>query len=326
MRHPALVLTYRRIDSALQICAQLAILGVKNIYVSIDGGRSPMEIQNQKESLIQFETIAKKFDIHIYVRHASQNMGVAVGVISGIDWFFQNVNSGYILEDDLIFDHDFLDFCDLGLDKLQNFPNIWMISGNQYLDSQGKYIWTNYPLIWGWATWKVKWEFFRKKLSGAEISWSSDSTPSQVRRFWKTGYKRALSGILDSWAVPFATQMRQSDGLSLLPPVNLVSNKGVDDFATHTQKRTWHTNRRIEKLNHWPSYLQAWKAIPSKRQLTAQNKLLEKMIYKIRLRHFFIEFYSFMFDRFRFGEGKNLLARLSDSHASLPAYYFYNCD
>lgn len=325
MRHAALVLTYNRPASTVKICENLVALGVVDIYVSIDGGKNETEKLGQEKLIARLHDLSKQHKVRVSVRHANKNIGVSAGVISGIDWFFNQVEFGYILEDDLIFNQDFLDFCDLGFEKFKDEPAIWMISGNQYLDSKPECIWTNYPLIWGWATWASKWYEFRNSLFNNQFIIGHGVAKYPVRQFWKISYMRAMNGILDSWAVLYASQMRACQGLSLLPPVNLVANVGVDRFASHTRRVAWHTGWKIGILLDYPSFENYWSSIPENRNIIAQNELLEERIYKIGFRHYFANIYSCALDSFRFTKGKNLEDRLIEAGKKSSKYYSYDC-
>lgn len=322
MRHSALVLTYNRLDSALKICNQLIECGVSSIYVSIDGGKTKELKRNQEKLISDLHLLSIESQIQICIRHSRKNLGVSAGVISGVDWFFERVDSGYIFEDDLLFGEDFLDFSDRGLEFFYNDETVWMISGNQYLSSDS--IWTNYPLIWGWATWKTKWVEFRSLLLGPKLTFSPQSTRFRVKQFWEIGFARAISGRLDSWAVPYASQMLSRQKLCLLPPVNLVSNIGVDDYASHTQESAWHTGWNRGNLDNFPKFSGNWNLDSKPRNCSRQNRLLEREIYRIRFRHVFIKIYSRLFDSYRFESRSSLLSRLSESANNLTDYYFYN--
>jgi hypothetical protein len=322
MRHSALVLTYNRLDSALKICKQLTEDGVSSIFVSIDGGKTDELKRSQEKLISSLHLLSIESQTQISIRHSRENLGVSAGVISGVDWFFEKVDSGYIFEDDLFFSGDFLDFADMGLEFFRNDETVWMISGNQYLSSDSN--WSNYPLIWGWATWKTKWVEFRSHLLGPRLSFSPQSTRFRVKQFWEIGFARAINGGLDSWAVPYASQMLSRQKLCLLPPVNLVSNIGVDDYASHTRESAWHTGWNLGDLRNFPNFSDNWYLDSKLRICSRQNRLLEREIYRIRFRHVFIKIYSRLFDSFRFERRSGLLSRLSESTNNLTDYYFYN--
>ena len=322
MRHSALVLTYNRLDSALKICKQLTEYGVSSIFVSIDGGKTNELKRNQEKFISSLHSLSIESQTQISIRHSRENLGVSAGVISGVDWFFEKVDSGYIFEDDLVFSGDFLDFADMGLEFFCNDESVWVISGNQYLNSDSN--WSNYPLIWGWATWNTKWVEFRSHLLGPKLSFSPQSTRFRVKQFWEIGFARAINGRLDSWAVPYASQMLSRQKLCLLPPVNLVSNIGVDDYASHTQKSAWHTGWNLGDLRNFPNFSDNWYRDSKLRICSRQNRLLEREIYRIRFRHVFIKIYSRLLDSYRFERRSGLLSRLSESANNLTDYYFYN--
>jgi len=56
----------------------------------------------------------------------------------------------------------------------------------------------------------------------------------KVAGFWNIGAWKARTRLIDSWAIPFAQNFHKQGYLSILPPQNLVSNIGIDEFAAHT--------------------------------------------------------------------------------------------
>jgi hypothetical protein len=54
--------------------------------------------------------------------------------------------------------------------------------------------------------------------------------------YWISGARRAKEGFVDAWDTPLASAMWQRRKMALLPGVNHVSNRGMDDHATHTKE------------------------------------------------------------------------------------------
>jgi hypothetical protein len=173
-----------------------------------------------------------------------------------------------------------------------------MISGTQHFanfDEPTKTIWTNYPMVWGWASWSQKWQIMRASLiKDKHIRMRNLLDPRYL--FWAVGGNRALSGKVDAWDTPLAFEFRYQKKLCLLPPVNLVSNIGIDEFATNTKSESSYLNEEMTVLGG--KYKFSDKS--NKKVLNQYNLMLEKNIFKIRKRHLFLPYYAFFLDNKRF--------------------------
>jgi hypothetical protein len=68
------------------------------------------------------------------------------------------------------------------------------------------------------------------------------------RWFWQIGTRRCLNGIKDAWDIPLASYQLSAGRLTVLPPVNLVSNRGADDYAGNTYIDEWPLNIPVRTL------------------------------------------------------------------------------
>jgi hypothetical protein len=297
-RNAALVLAFNRAEATELLINKLISFGVSNIYISVDGPRNPRDLEAQKRILEYLASKNQDLGVSIKIKRNVDNLGLAVAILSALNWFFANEKCGYILEDDLDFNSDFLDFCDHALVHFDQDPEVWLVSGNQYSLDPNPGIWVNYPLIWGWATWRRKWEEIEKQILERQLV-SDQSIQLKVISFWQLGNWRAQKGIIDSWAVPFAANMRLQKKFCLLPPVNLVSNIGVEDSASHTTENAWHTNWSISNELSQSNYRNLWLSAKNLNAIHESNTLLEERIYKIRTRHSFSTPISRFLDQIR---------------------------
>lgn len=308
----ALILAFRRQEHLLNILNSLREGGITRIYLSIDGPRNPDDqfIGNSIEGLVR--DYCAKNTLEIYVLRREQNFGLSLAVLTALDWFFANERMGLVIEDDLYFQSDFVTYCHRALIEFETDQHVWIISGNRYDDhivSTLNNSWSTYPMIWGWASWASKWPEIKNSItSSAFLDNSSIKLP--VREYWKAGLRRVNAGILNSWAVPLAVQMKFRGKFCLLPPVNLVSNIGIDIQSEHTFAETWHTNREVLSL---PTNftLENNDRIQVAKETDA---LFEKMIYGIKFRNIFSNYFSLLGDWFRFPRkfrNKSLLDRYS---------------
>lgn len=246
-KKPVLIIGFSRKEGVERTLLSLVTAGSMRVYLAIDGPKNQNQALLQEEMRASAEKIAAKTGMELHIWQRKQNLGLAVSVVTAIDWFFSEVEEGIILEDDLKFEKSFIDFVESGLEEFRNDSDTWLVSGNRF-DSielfNAKNAWSTYPLIWGWATWKDRWAIMRELLiSDGKVINSIQET--RVRNYWKTGFQRASSGKLDSWAAPLAAIQHSLRKYSLLPSTNLVSNLGQDVYATHTLTNAAHLNLDI---------------------------------------------------------------------------------
>ena len=196
MNLAVLIIGYSRPAGITNLIKNLTQNGITRIYVSLDGPKNIRDIENQ--IIIQNEIIKLSANKNFQIKVLKQelNLGIAVAVIGGIDWFFSLEDCGLILEDDLVITSEFLAFANSCLEKYSNDSNVWMISGSQLLSkfsSNSETIWANYPMIWGWATWAQKWTDMRSSLISDKKT-SFFQTVNYRYLYWKVGAKRVLSG------------------------------------------------------------------------------------------------------------------------------------
>lgn len=296
----ALIIGYSRPAGIANLLDRLTESGVKKIYIAIDGAR------NAKDRLAQ-DNIKKLIDnrlrdISIKVLWRGKNLGAAAGVINAIDWFFSHEEMGLILEDDLQISKDFCSYAKNALDKYLNDDDVWMVSGTQHFPNYGdtnKTNWANYPMVWGWAGWAKKWDVMRASLLKRKPVGIGNLLDSSYL-FWAIGANRALCGKVDAWDIPLAFEFRFQKKLSLLPPVNLVSNIGNDEFATNTTIKNVFMHQKIENLSNGCQYSQK----PLSGTLLEYNIFLEKEVFGIDKRHFLLPYYALLLDFVRFPKSK----------------------
>jgi hypothetical protein len=247
MSVPVLIICYKRSANVQRILKSLCEQGVSSVYLAIDGSK---DLDSSISDLIERHSreIAKAFDIDLHIWKRDKNLGPAVSVITAIDWFFSNEESGVILEDDLVISPQLLQYFAVMLTRFESTQDVMMLSGTQFVNSRNfeQIQWTSYPVIWGWATWSDRWKSYRVQLLNLDLV--KIDCQRKEKRFWKTGLRRCASGIQDAWDIPLAVSQLDSGKKTILPPVNLVSNQGADEFAGNTVTDKWPLNMEIERL------------------------------------------------------------------------------
>lgn len=299
-RAPLLILGYARTEKILKILDFVSSFGERGIYVSLDGPKS-QEIAEAQAGLI--EEIGNRNQVRtipIRVRRNQSNQGVAVSVIAGIDWLFENEKFGIIVEDDLEFSYDFLNWCEFASKAFIEDSQIFMVSGNRF--NQSEFMgYTHYSQTWGWATWKDRW--FRARPTYVGHNFNFGNIFSYKSNFWTGGTLRVLSAVIDTWDIALAKYMKDHDLLCVLPPNNLVSNLGVDSFSTHTFLNQFPIGFPITEFPVLPKRIEP-KDVD---KIIINDRFLEREVFDIRPKHWLslLKNLIFYFRRFELDKSLN---------------------
>ncbi len=280
----ALILAFRRIPGVERTIAKSAENGVDHIYLAIDGPENILDQNIQQEIINSAQLMCTALRVDLSILRRTKNLGLAVAVLTALEWFFSQEKTGYIFEDDLIISDEFFKFCESGKEALINNEKVLLISGNQFLESPGSYEATacSYPLIWGWFSTSEKWDII-KKLTIETTKKSKLNLSQEVAGFWNVGAWKARTRLNDSWAIPFAQNFHKLGYLSILPPRNLVSNIGIDEFAAHTLSKQTELGRSVSI--HSNDMTDFSKFLDPKR-IDEIDSYLEKEVYRIKRRNY----------------------------------------
>ena len=244
---PILLITWKRPFHTLQVIESLKLIKPNKVFVASDGPNpnNLEEIKLVKETRNILEDKIN-WKCEVYKKFNSINQGCRLGVTSAIDWFFENVEEGIILEDDCVPHPDFFIFTELLIERYRNDKRIWTISGNNYQDGKwrgdGSYYFSRFPHCWGWATWKDRWfnysqeKFIFQKLKTAKMLQNIFPLKRDLSFFSSFYEKLYKYNKPDSWAYRWFLVSQAHGGMSVLPNKNLVKNIGFSSNATHTKR------------------------------------------------------------------------------------------
>ena len=254
---PVLVIAFNRPDLLEKL-----LLKLKNqnrcIYISIDGPRS-----TEEEHLVEHcRSIALDFKQNgntgsVKTQFHDKNLGCKMGVITAVNFAFDEEEKLIVLEDDINFDNSFLEFCDEGLRIFEKFSSIWHFSGwsplRKALLPPSIYM-SKYPHIWGWATWKSRWLQYDSELStwnnclpSSLPTFKNCTLPRDFDKFWSKQFELAKSSEYDVWDAQWAYSIWKNGGYSISPGLTLTQNIGFDSRATHTVTPLEELNRKTRE-------------------------------------------------------------------------------
>ena len=160
-----------------------------------------------------------------------------------MDWFFQSVERGIILEDDCVPDDSFFQYCTELLERYKDASEIMHINGSnfQYGRKRGEfsYYFSKYSHVWGWATWRRAWRCYDHSLSSFPQFKKNNVidtavSDSKQKTHWMTFFEGLYSGTYNTCDGKWLYAIWAHMGVCITPNTNMISNIGFGLDAGHT--------------------------------------------------------------------------------------------
>ena len=239
---PILFLIFNRPNTTVLVFEQIKRVQPRQLFIAADGPRSSRQGEDDLCNTSR-DIILKGIDWDCEVKTLlrEENLGCGRAVAGAIDWFFEHVEQGIILEDDCLPNSSFFYFCQELLEKYLYNEDVMNISGNNLQNipiGNDSYYFSKYNHTWGWATWRRAWKNYRftifdENISAFEKSLQSLNMSDEEENYWRNIYIH-LSGNYHTWDYQWLFTVWKFNGLSITPHVNLVSNIGFGTHGTHT--------------------------------------------------------------------------------------------
>ena len=151
-----LIIGFNRPGTLKEVIKSVSKVSPEKLYLAMDGPREGIMADDKKYK--NARELLDKIDWcdNICKRYRFKNVGCKINVSEAIDWAFENEEKLIIIEDDIVPSISFFRFCDEMLDYFYDDNRIYQICGfnilQDYQGTQNSYYFTNFPIIWGWAT------------------------------------------------------------------------------------------------------------------------------------------------------------------------------
>ena len=244
MKSAVLFLTYRRFGTAEKVFESIREAKPPRLYFASNAPNPENKNEEQRVDKVRglLDRIDWNCEVHTLFR--DEHLSVKYSIPSAIDWFFENEETGIILEDDCLPSQSFYPFCDELLKKYRDNSSIMMISGVNFQDGiirgEGSYYFSKHFHIWGWATWKNRWNKYDICMTDWPYQKSNNMIDSVFCRFlqrlyWSRVFDMTYKGEIETWDYQWNYTCWKNNGLSCTPNINLVSNIGFGDDSTFTK-------------------------------------------------------------------------------------------
>ncbi|MDB4654891.1 hypothetical protein OAE53_00820 [bacterium] len=290
---PILFLIFNRPATTHKVFESLRSLKPAQLFIASDGPRlnRPQDhiLVEQSRSIV--DLIDWPCEIHKLYRDV--NLGCRMAISEALKWFFSSVESGIILEDDILPSTEFFYAMQYLLRFYEDNLDVSSICGrNEIAISTGikdAPILTDKFWCWGWASWRNRIKHFDSSLP-YESSYRFTHRPASI--FEKAYINNMISsmrlGFVNTWDYPLDLYFRSKGMKSLLLPFNTVINLG---FGSGTHTNHSHTDSSFHQSPLDSSYLTR-NAVYDK-MYSFKNFLLRKhgsyfAAYKFIILHYFL--------------------------------------
>ena len=240
---PVVYILYNRPQTVRKTFAVIRAVQPKTLFLIADGPKNDLDALKVSEARKEVEHI--DWDCTVIRIYASDNMGCANRITSGLSTVFDQVDSAIILEDDILASESFFHFAQHMLIRYADDPDIMMVSGWNTLVSHNAgtcdAFLSKTCSNWGWATWKRAWQRFsmipelsrlsepeqlnQLRLNHDDDLWVTHTLFKLRERVWER---------YDAWDYQWVFSIYLHRGFCVTPAQNLCRNVGFDGDATHT--------------------------------------------------------------------------------------------
>jgi hypothetical protein len=265
LKTPVLFLIFNRLETTKKVFEEIRKAKPPKLYIASDGPREYKVGELEKVKAVR-DYVLNNIDWNCEIKtlFREKNLGCGRAVSEAITWFFENEEMGIILEDDCLPSQSFFWFCEEILKRYKDDMRIWHIGGCNFQDGkkrgEGDYYFSAINHVWGWASWANRWKYYNFELKNInDDKFIENYWKGSALRYWKYMFWKMKKLEIDTWDYQWTFTMWYYKGLAILPNVNLISNIGFGQDATHAiyeDKKVSNLTIQDLVLNQHPSKIE----------------------------------------------------------------------
>jgi hypothetical protein len=243
MKTPIAFIIFNRPDNTKKVFEIIRQAQPSRLLVIADGPRANRPDDIEKCAATRAVIDQVDWDCEVTKNFSDKNLGCGTRVSSGITWVFDQVEEAIILEDDCIPHPTFFRYCEELLERYRFDSRVMHISGSNFWATkhprEQSYLFSHYSQMWGWASWRRAWQHYDFQMK----QWPEVKQKNLLKDLlidqhaadtWTKIFQNVVDGGVDTWDYQWHFACWLQHGLAIVPNVNLVSNIGFDEDATHT--------------------------------------------------------------------------------------------
>ena len=243
---PILLISFNRPEHTRRVLEAIMAANPEDLYVFQDGAREGNEDDAKKCAEVRqvVEDMTKGNSVRVHTYFSDRNLGCGAGPMTGISWFFSQVERGIVMEDDCLPHPDFFGYCEELLEKYKDDKKVFFINSTLYDDRwkcDASYDFSRYMVTGAWAGWRRTWQGFDLDLKSLDAKAFRNHvlklTDNRAEANWWFSIVMEIQHDerkKSYWDYQMQIQLFRNSALTIHPKVNLVSNIGFDGAGTHT--------------------------------------------------------------------------------------------
>ncbi len=194
----------------------------------------------------------------VNITYREKNIGLVNNILDGLSTIFKEYSAAIVLEDDLEFSEDFLEFMNEGLNFYKKDKNVGSVSGYSFgyekLKLKDQLIATNRHSSWGWGTWKDRWENIDWEIKDFENIRNNKIIQQEFNKAGNDFFnmlRKNQEGRIQSWAIKWNYHNFKLNRFCIVPRLSKVNNTGTDSKGTNFSRKTkkYKVRLHIEKID-----------------------------------------------------------------------------
>jgi hypothetical protein len=240
---PVVAIVYHRPQRAAELLEVLRAARPPTLFLVADGPRPGDD--EDAELCRATRAVATRVDwpCDVVTEFADVHLGCARRVVSALGTAFDQVDRAIVLEDDVRPSPSFFPYCDAMLERYADDDRVMHVDGSNRLGEWRSDVhdhhFARHGNVWGWATWARAWARYdvtldRYRTAGARAAIAEHALDDAQCDFLMWMLDADLPALADTWDYQWSLARYATDGLTIVPARNLVTNVGFGLDATHT--------------------------------------------------------------------------------------------
>jgi len=262
MKLPILFVIFNRQEVAMQSFQSIKQYAPTRLYIAADGARDNRQSEKELCKKTRSSILSSiDWDCEVKTLFQDSNLGCGISVYTAINWFFENEEQGVILEDDCIAQPSFFPFAEEMLDRYKSDSRIGMVAGfnGTKYHCPDSYCFSKYAGCWGWATWRRAWQNMDITMEWRKTKFDdvlNNRGNCKEYNHWLFQLRYIDKKYVSAWDWQWYFSLASQNQLTIFPQVNLISNIGFGENATHTSGMNAKlTDKNLEFPLRHPKYV-----------------------------------------------------------------------